>query len=134
MSLPNSDSLLDDLFRDALQPAAQATPPEDAWPRVTRALPVVPAALQLPSDAEILFRESWWSWISRSVLTIAPFWRVPVWRRSRWHRVVSWVHGYETVYPPSTSSLVCLEPDGRCQPSSFASVMAKQVLDLRLAS
>lgn len=134
MSLPNSDSLLDDLFSDALQPVAQATPPEDAWPRVTRALPAIPAVLQLPSDAAMPFRGAWRSGISRLVLAIAPFWRVPVWRRSRWHRVVSWVHGYETVYPPSTSSLVCLEPDGRCQPSSFASVMAKQVLDLRLAS
>jgi hypothetical protein len=133
MSSPSSDKLLDDIFRDALQPMAQAEPPGDCWPRIVGALPSYPAHLPIAGDTGEAPRGLWRRWIDR-VLPRKPVWQTTGWRVPRWHKVVSWVHAYETAYPPSTSSLVCLAPDGRCRPSSFASVMVKQVLDLRLSS
>jgi hypothetical protein len=132
MNSPKSDMLLDDMFRDALQPGARVMPPADMWPRIVSALPSHESQGKLHSAADAAPRTSWRKWIE-SVLPRRFMWPVPVCRAPRWHKVVSWVHGYETVYPPSTT-LLCLAPNGRCMPSSFAGVMVKQVLDLRLAS
>ncbi len=136
MNLPDSDQLLDTMFRDALQSVAQATPPDDIWPRIADALTSDSLQLQLQPDASEAVADAggfWSRWIGK-VLPPRLLGRVPAWRMPLWHRVASWVHGYETAYPPSTSSLVCLAPDGRCLPSSFPGVIGKQVLDLRLSS
>ena len=69
---------------------------------------------------------------------------VSVWRRivhdvklmpdSIWTRLLVRVRGFGGPYFPVMSNLpVCVGPDGRCQPSPFNGVMARQGLEIRLA-
>ena len=120
MSLRNANGILDELFRQALEPAAEAQPSVDVWERVVREIRDAPA-VRHTSPRQV------------SVAHIAPQ-PLPMWRAPHWRRFISWVHGYNTLYPPSTNNLVRIEPDGGYRPSPFAGVMVKRILDLRLVS
>lgn len=124
MSLPKRDATnepaIDALFRHALATFAEAVPPEHVLEDVIG---------EVQGDVSLWHRLQRW-WIS----TKTGHRYARQWGARRLGKLVSWMHGSQTGYPPLPSRLYYVEPNGRCIPAPFAGVMVKQVLDLRLAS
>jgi hypothetical protein len=131
MNLPESDSAgtptnapadrtVDGLFRQSLNALVEAAPPERVWEDIV---------------GEIQRGPSLWQQIRRRLRLTPPYARqAPVWSALRWGKLLSWIHGSQTGYPPLPTCPYWVEPNGRWIPAPFAGVMAKQVLDVRLAS
>jgi hypothetical protein len=106
---PGIDTQVDNLFRQALKPFAEAAPRRDGWERIVADLHMTP---------------------HRRILR----WLKGLRRTPELRRLLFWVDSINTFYATSPSQPFCIEPGGRCHPSPFVGLMAKQVLDLRLAS
>jgi hypothetical protein len=132
MSLP-SYKMIDELFRETFLPESGAEAPDTAWESIVRRIEAtsthvdpVQAVANRPLALSVLSAYVH-RWVSR--LSWAPVFTISYWRR-----LGTWVHGANTLYPPSTNELDYLGPGGYFRPSAFAGVAIKQVLDLRLAS
>lgn len=113
------EETLDNLFRRALKPTAEALPPADAWRGI---LDVVQADQLSQTQAPSVEPLPKLSLVAHIL------------RLFRWRRTASWVNSFSRVYPPSSSDLRCAGPGGGCSPSPFTGVFVTELFELRLAS
>ncbi|MBN2389540.1 MAG: hypothetical protein JXR84_02370 [Anaerolineae bacterium] len=121
MSSREFDGILDDLFRQALYPFAEAEPPVRVWRRVLRAVRL----LSPECEASIVHR------VFAGLL-------VPAGLPATFSRCLGFLSGLRasnvTYVPLFSSRVYCVDRSGRCPTASFWDITWTQMFDLRLAS
>ena len=133
MSSREFDGMLDNLFRQALYPFAEAEPPVRVWRRVLRAVRWMRARSEASIDHPLLAALTAFAGLP-VIANLAAIVGLPA-AFFRFLSSFSGMKGSNVMYVPLFSNRAyCVDQNGRCLSSPFWDITLTHMFDLRLAS